>query len=31
MCKPDGWQEAAAKHRELSLELCDDLDGDGGQ
>jgi len=31
MCKADSEWEAVVQHRELSLVLCDDLDGwDGG-
>ena len=26
-CERDSWWEAAAKHRELSLVLCDQLEG----
>ena len=27
MCKTDSWWEAAVKHRDLSLALCDGLNG----
>ena len=27
MCETDSWWEAAVQHRELSLVLCDDLEG----